>query len=301
MHQPSYFSEVDIQAAKGKRPNRGLNALCVFLKFFSFPHQYKCSFFYFYQKKSKTVHQFLSAVLSIVLSPFNWIVLLLLLAYFLRKKKLKRYCLVLALILFIVFGNQALLDLYAKNWQPKPVVLGPSAGYSCGIVPGGFASPDADANGYFNATADRFIQAVKLYKTGHIKHILISGGNGKENEKSFREAAWVRGELITFGIPDSVIFTEDKANNTKENAFYSKQILDSLHLTAPYLLITSAFHMPRAALVFKKAGVDVVPFPCNYNIGMGSFSAWDLIPTPSTLLGWDSFIKETVGYWWYRR
>jgi len=246
------------------------------------------------------MHQFASAVLSGVLSPFNWLIVLLLVACMVKKRSLKKTALILALFVFIVFGNAALLNWYAKTWQPKPVVLSPSAEYSCGIVPGGFASPDADANGYFNATADRFIQAVKLYKTGHIKHILISGGNGKENEKSFREAAWVRGELVSVGIPDSVIFTEDKANNTKENAIYSKQILDSLHLTPPYLLITSAFHMPRAALVFKKAGVDVVPFPCNYNIGRGSFSAWDLIPTPSTLLGWDSFLKETVGYWWYK-
>lgn len=247
------------------------------------------------------MHQFASAVLSGVLSPFNWLIVLLLVACMVKKRSLKKTALILALFVFIVFGNAALLNWYAKTWQPKPVVLSPSAEYSCGIVPGGFASPDADANGYFNATADRFIQAVKLYKTGHIKHILISGGNGKENEKSFREAAWVRGELVSVGIPDSVIFTEDKSNNTKENAIYSKQILDSLHLTPPYLLITSAFHMPRAALVFKKAGVDVVPFPCNYNIGRGSFSPWDLIPTPSTLLGWDSFLKETVGYWWYRR
>jgi len=247
------------------------------------------------------MHQFASAVLSGVLSPFNWLIVLLLVACMVKKRSLKKTALILALFVFIVFGNAALLNWYAKTWQPKPVVLSPSAEYSCGIVPGGFASPDADANGYFNATADRFIQAVKLYKTGHIKHILISGGNGKENEKSFREAAWVRGELVSVGIPDSVIFTEDKANNTMENAIYSKQILDSLHLTAPYLLITSAFHMPRAALVFKKAGVDVVPFPCNYNIGRGSLSPWDLIPTLSTLLGWDSFLKETVGYWWYRR
>ncbi len=246
------------------------------------------------------MHQFLSACLSILLSPFNWIVLLLLLAYFLKKKKLKKYSVILAAVLFIVFGNQALLDVYARMWQPKPVVIPPTSVYSCGIVAGGFASPDAEANGYFNATADRFIQAVKLYKQGNIKHILISGGNGKENEESFREAAWVRGELISVGIPDSVIFTEDKSNNTKENALFSKQIIDSLHFAPPYLLITSAIHIPRAALIFKQTGVDVVPFPCNYTIGRGSFSGWDLVPATSTLLAWDVFLKETVGYWWYK-
>ncbi|MDQ2719729.1 MAG: YdcF family protein [Bacteroidota bacterium] len=207
---------------------------------------------------------------------------------------------ILALSLFLVFGNQWLLNLYAKSWQPAPIPLNPAIAYSCGIVPGGFASPDADAKGYFNSAADRFIQAVKLYRLGEIKHILISGGNGKDNEKTFREGAWVKGELKAFGIPDSVSFIEDRSNNTQDNAINSKQILDSLNLKPPYLLITSAFHIPRAALIFKRSGINVVPFPCNYTAGRGSFSFGDLVPRPSVLLSWDIYLKEAVGYFWYK-
>lgn len=61
-----------------------------------------------------------------------------------------------------------------------------------------------------NSTADRFIQAVKLYRLGIIKHILVSGGNGKTDDNHFREGAWVKGELKTFGVPDSSIFVEDR-------------------------------------------------------------------------------------------
>ena len=246
------------------------------------------------------MHQFASAVLSWVLSPFNCFVVLLLLAWIVKKRSLKKTALILAVVVFIVFGNQWLFNWYVKQWQPKPVAVNPALHYSCGIVPGGFASPDENANGYFNSSADRFIQAVKLFKVGEIRHLLISGGNGKTDEKSFREAAWVKGELLAFGIPDSVIFIEDKSNNTKENALNSKVILDSLHLQPPYLLITSAFHMPRAALLFNKTGVPVDPFPCNYTAGKGKSSFWDLIPTPSTLLSWDVYLKETVGYFWYK-
>lgn len=246
------------------------------------------------------MHQLLSTVLSFLLSPFNWIVFLLIAGYLVRKRSLKKGCYILSLCIFLVFGNDALFNWYAKAWQPKPVAINPTLQYSCGIVPGGFASPDAEGNGYFNSTADRFIQAVKLYKVGEIKHILISGGNGKTNDNNFREAAWVKGELITFGIPGSVIFIEDKSNNTKDNAIYSKQILDSLNLKPPYLLITSAFHIPRAALLFNKTGVPVDPFPCNYTAGKGKFAFWDLIPAFSTLLSWDTYLKETVGYFWYK-
>lgn len=246
------------------------------------------------------MHQFASSVIAIFLSPFNWLILLLLGGWILKKRSLKKTAFILALIVFIVFGNEALLNFYAKNWQPSPVAVNPAVQYSCGIVPGGFGSPDENGNGYFNSSSDRFIQAVKLYKSGEIKHLLISGGNGKENEASFREAAWVKGELKSVGIPDSVIYIEDKSDNTQENAANSKLILDSLHLKPPYLLITSALHMPRAALIFRKAGVPVIPFPCNYTEGRGGFSFWDLVPNPKVLSGWEPYLKETVGYWWYK-
>lgn len=246
------------------------------------------------------MHQFASSVISILMSPFNWIIVLLIGAYFIRKKNLKKAFIVLAACLFIVFGNQWLLNVYAYTWQSKPVSIHSLPVYSCGIVPGGFASPDADANGYFNSAADRFIQAVKLYKLGHITHLLITGGNGKPGEKSFREAAWVKGELKTFGVPDSVIFIEDQSNNTADNARNAKGILDSQQLKPPYLLITSAFHMPRASLLFKNAGLNVVPFPCNYTSGMDSFSLDDLLPRPSVLLDWERYLKEAVGYCYYK-
>lgn len=241
------------------------------------------------------MHQFASAVLSWILPPFNWLVSLLLIAWIVKKRSLKKMALILAAVVFIVFGNQWLFNWYVKKWQPPPVEVNPALQYSCGIVPGGFASPDENANGYFNSSADRFIQAVKLYKIGEIKHLLISGGNGKTDDKSFREAAWIKRELLTFGVPDSIIFIEDKSNNTKENAVNSKFILDSASLQPPYLLITSAFHIPRAVLTFRKAGVAVDPFPCNYTAGMGKSTLSDLIPWPSNLLNWNVYLKEAVG------
>jgi len=246
------------------------------------------------------MHQLASSVLSFLLSPFNWIIIFLLGGYFLSKPLLKKICRILALCIFLLFGNSLLLDWYAKSWQPSPVVIHSGITYSCGIVPGGFASVDVDENGYFNATADRFIQALKLFKLGKITHILINGGNGKIDKKNFREGAWVKGELITMGIPDSVIYAEDKSNNTSDNAIYAKQILDSVQLKPPYLLITSAHHVPRASLLFKNAGVSTVPFPCSYIAGRGTFKFSSLLPQFSALSDWNPYLKETAGYLWYK-
>ncbi len=246
------------------------------------------------------MHQQGSYVLSFFLSPFNWIIILVIAGYFSKKNLLKKICRIMALCIFLLFSDAWLLDRYAKNWQPSPVVISAVSTYSCGIVLGGFASTDADENGYFNVTADRFIQAVKLFKLGKIRHILISGGNGKTNKRNFREAAWVQGELKAMGIPDSVIFFEDRSNNTADNAVYAKQILDSVQLKPPYLLITSAHHVPRASLLFKNAGISAVPFPCNYISGRGTFGFSSLLPKFAVLSGWNPYLKETAGYFWYK-
>jgi len=246
------------------------------------------------------MHRAASILASIILSPFNWIILLLLIAWIFRKRAFRKTALLIALCIFIVFGNKWLLNLYAKKWQQNPVAIPTLPIYSSGIVPGGFASPDENGDGYFNPSADRFIQAVKLYKLGKITHLLISGGNGKPDDKNFREAAWVKTQLVIFGVPDSVILIEDRSDNTQDNAVNSKHLLDSLHLPPPYLLITSAFHMPRASIIFKKNGLAVDPFPCNYTEGRDSFSWDDLFPRTSVLQDWDRYLKETVGYWWYK-
>jgi uncharacterized SAM-binding protein YcdF (DUF218 family) len=247
------------------------------------------------------MHSFLSFLASFLFSPLYWIIALLLAGFIFRKAVVKKSCFGFALLLCLVFGNEWLLNSYAKSFQPAPVFFAAGQVFSCGIIAGGFASPDIDGNGIFNSSADRFIQALRLFKSGTISHILINGGNGKKQMKSFREAHWVKNELLIMGVPDSVILIEDESNNTKENALNAKKIFDSLQFSPPYLLISSAHHLPRASLLFKKAGVHTVAYPCNYIAGRGISSIAGIIPSLNVLDTWAIYLKETAGYYWYKK
>lgn len=227
-------------------------------------------------------------------SPLTWIIILIIAGFFLKKKPLKRTCFFLALIIFLVFSSPAFYNQYAKWYQPKPAAIAENEHYSFGIVAGGFGSVDANGKGYFNSASDRFLQTVKLYKTGMIDHILISGGNSKNNDEGFGEGKWAKKEMIEFGVPDSVIFVEDRSDNTKDNAINSKKILDSLGTHPPYVLITSAFHMPRAKRLYEQAGMEIIPFPCNYTEGRGPVNASDFIPRFALLSEWSKYIRESV-------
>jgi len=71
--------------------------------------------------------------------------------------------------------------------------------------------------------------------------------------------------------------------------------LDSAKLKPPYLLVTSAFHMRRSLMIFKKAGMDVIPYPANYIVRRKAVIS-DLVPSAEPLFYWTFYIKEVVGY-----
>ena len=196
-----------------------------------------------------------------------------------------------------VFSNSFLFNQFAQRWDiPDQSLNPPDQKYSCAIVLGGFSSSDEQGGGFFNTRADRFIQAVKLIEIKKTSHLLISGGNGNLQPRGFREATWVKTQLHDFNIPDSAVFIESNSKNTLENALFSKTLLDKSHLQAPYLLITSAFHMRRSLMIFRKAGIPVIPYPCNYLTKNPAIGLDDFFPDVEVLYNWNIYIKEVVGY-----
>ncbi len=238
----------------------------------------------------------LSKLLVYLLYPISWILVLLMIACFIKSRKYQRRTLITALVLLLFFSNSFLLNQFAKYWDIAPYHSTTVSNYSCAIILGGYVSEDENGKGFLNWSADRFIQGIKLEETGKVSHILISGGSASLNPDAFIEADWISAELKAFHIPDSIILVEKKSRNTLENIQFSKAILEDKHLPPPYLLVTSAFHMRRALLICKKADIKVVAYPCNYFAGNGIISAGDFIPSAQTSSDWNIYLKELVGY-----
>jgi uncharacterized SAM-binding protein YcdF (DUF218 family) len=242
----------------------------------------------------------LSKLFTYFLLPFTWVMLLLVWRYFTRSPKRKKNLLIAACVVFLLFSNGWLLNLFARIWESAPVTIEAGKKYSCIIVLGGFVSADRDNNGYFNLSSDRFIQGVKLYKEGHADHILVSGGNGNLLKHTFKESRWAATQMQGMGVPSSAILIENDSRNTLENALFTKRVLDSAGLKPPYLLVTSAYHMRRSVWIFNKEGLEVIPYPCNYFAGRGSFNPMDILPQVHIMDFWFIYLKEVVGYYVYR-
>lgn len=106
----------------------------------------------------------------------------------------------------------------------------------------------------------RAIYASLVWREGGFRHIVVAGG-GLERTPV---AAPMRQFLICMGIPAEAILMETKSNNTRENALYTRQLLEERQLLGPshrLVLLTSDYHMYRAHRLFERAGLAVRPRP----------------------------------------
>ncbi len=146
---------------------------------------------------------------------------------------------------------------------------------------------------------DRIIAAAALARRYPNARVLFSGGSANLISNDAREADFAGSIFESLGIDKSRLIMERQSRNTKENADFSKA------LVAPkegerWLLVTSAFHMPRSVGLFRKAGFAVEPYPVDWRVG-----GRDDLMTPShvTVEGLgrtDLAIREWIGLIAYR-
>jgi uncharacterized SAM-binding protein YcdF (DUF218 family) len=237
-------------------------------------------------------------ILLYLFRPLIWILILFTVAIVIRNQKTRQLLFTIAIVALVFFTNPFIIRTCISLYEMKEVPLNKVSRHNAGILLGGMVSYNKhDDKGYFNPASDRFIETALLYKTGHINNIIVAAGNGYITKNNFREALFIKQHLVELGIPAEQIFTDTSSRNTLENAQFSKKIIDSFHIQGPYLLISSAMHLPRAQMVFKKAGVKSDLFPCDFvakRISNNFFEDY-LLPSSYALAQWDSWIKEIVG------
>ena len=105
---------------------------------------------------------------------------------------------------------------------------------------------------------ERTVKGVILYKQGYAHKLVFSGGWDHDGYISSAKAMLQVAEDL--GVPKQNILFEDKSHDTHENALFTAELLKE-HQLKSIILVTSASHMKRSALVFNKLGMPVYPAP----------------------------------------
>ena len=134
------------------------------------------------------------------------------------------------------------------------------------IVLGGAIGTEQTGKGVrpaLNDASERVTSFVALAQRYPAARLVYSGGSGLVRDQNTREADLAKPLLETLGVDSARVIYERDSRTTWENALYSKKLANP----APgetWLLVTSAWHMPRAVGCFRKVGWNVLPYPVNY-------------------------------------
>jgi len=247
----------------------------------------------------------ISKLLSLLIYPLSLALLLLLLSLVSRLRGAA------ARSNFFVVLATAWLYLCASEWGANLFMAPLEAAYP------GFANeelPEAEAivilggglsgesrfgpGGDFNDAADRIWRGASLYQQGKAPLLILSGGTTLEG--ALPEATLMSHKLTAIGIPQAAMLLEADSRTTRENAQYTKALLEERRIRH-VLLVTSAAHMRRAARLFGAQGVVVTAVPTDHQtpLMVGPVPGW--LPTVDRLARTTRAIHEWVAYWIYER
>ena len=212
----------------------------------------------------------LSKILWLVAQPLSLVFLLLFLALLLLLFGLSRLGLIslsvatllLFITLFTTTGSVLLQRL--EDRFPRPSSL--PEDLACIVILGGaFENEVMAARGgiEFNQAADRFIEGARLAGLHPKARILVSGGDGSFSGTYQGDADAAAGFFALWGIPADRLVKENASRTTFENARQTQALLKASGFE-PCALITSAFHMPRAMGLFRRQGLEMIPWSTDY-------------------------------------
>lgn len=204
---------------------------------------------------------------------------------------------VMALLAFLPVGG-LMLSALESRFPPWDARRGAPDGI---VVLGGAINPVmsvAYGSTMVNHDAGRLVAMAKLARAYPSARIVYSAGDASLTGNFVAEADFVYPLLDTLGIPRERVVLEAASRNTAENAAFTKELAKPKP-GERWLVVTSAFHMPRAIGCFRKVGFEVEAYPSNWRT-LPKAHFWPGMEMASGLAAVDLAAHEWLGLIAYR-
>jgi len=241
---------------------------------------------------------YLHKILPLIVSPLFAVIVLVLWGSIRRSRKVSFTGIAILIVCSLpVFSNRLIAFLErnyrlesTESFEPADAIVVLSGMVRTIQTKNGIAYEWAEAS-------DRIFAGIDLFKENKSSTLILTRGVlpwsvGKPEGEYLRDVA------IKFGIPHQNILLTKNVENTDQEA---KSIRELFTNDKPkIILVTSAFHMPRAQTVFKAAGLKVVPFPVDFLSGVRKMTFMDFMPSADALRYTSLFVREMIGRTYYR-
>lgn len=207
-----------------------------------------------------------------------------------------------AILVFVVcslpiFSNKLIFYLEKDYSRISPTSLNSSDAI---VVLSGMVRAISGDNGPFyewTEASDRIFAGIDLFKANKAPFLIFTGGKLPWSVGE-PEGKYLRNIASSYGVPDKVMLVTEEVQNTDQEA---KAVAKIMKKERPkIILVTSAYHMPRAQMVFESAGLEVSPFPVDYLNEVQKLTILDFIPSASAFNQTSFFFREIIGRFYYQ-
>ena len=242
---------------------------------------------------------FFNKLLPIFVLPLGWVVLLLLYAIVRRRRWPVIAALVVLYVCSMPLVGNGLFHGLESSYPPLTI---DGVEKADAIVPlGGIFGPAVPPGRVPNIgeAGERLEAGIQLWQNRRAPWLVFTGGRVPWVRQGEVEGAMSARAAIARGIPAEKILVTREVGNTADEARAVAALMRERGWQK-IILVTSAWHMRRAARQFRQAGVDFVPFPVDYQIDpLSPLTLLDLLPRADGLRFTEAVLREWYGIAFY--
>jgi uncharacterized SAM-binding protein YcdF (DUF218 family) len=240
---------------------------------------------------------YLHKILPLLVSPLFLIIILVLWGSLYRSRRAGIAAIGILIVCSLPVFSNKLISYLEKDYSLIPPANAKTA--DAIVVLSGMVRTIDGANGLkyeWGEASDRIFAGIDLIKENKAPALVLTGGKlpwsvGKPEGEHLRDIA------EKLGVPSDVILLTENVQNTDQEA---KAVIKLLNKEVPkIILVTSAFHMPRAQKVFEVAGIAVSPFPVDFLSKADNTKIMDFMPDAKAFQDTSFFVREVIGRLYY--
>ena len=240
---------------------------------------------------------YLHKILPLLVSPLSIVLIIILIGTFFKSKKISLLGLLILIFCSVPIISNKLIFYLEKDYSLQSVKDVTKA--NAIVVLSGMISTinSKEKLSYeFNDSIDRILSGIDLFKEDKASFLILTNGKMPWSV-GIPEGEYLKDFSIKYGIPEDRILLTDNVQNTDQEAKSVKKLLKTNE--ANIILVTSAFHMPRAKKVFEAANIKVIPFAVDFKTPIKKITIIDFIPSANSLKDTSHFFREMIGRLYY--
>lgn len=239
---------------------------------------------------------FISKIFWALAQPLAFLAFLLLIGLIFYKKPVGQRILTFAAVLFVFCGFVPVGPFIIQTLESRTQIPDLPERIDGIIVLGGAVNAESSEilkQPQLNEWSERIIEMMRLSRTYPQAKVIYAGGAGSLRGQGSEEATIVKEMLKSLDFPIQTFIFETKSRNTYENIRNAEEIVHP-QAGENWLLITSAFHIPRSQAVFNKQGWKIIAYPAGF-IENGSIEPWQFLDVSGNYWKLNIAAKEIIG------